>query len=85
MKLNIKPETIAYGELPEDFSARANTGHLIYTEDGDGIIIERDDVNAVDFDNIHMLNEFEREILRQINAFFALHCHVTQVILRPSY
>ena len=85
MNLNIKPETIAYGELPEGFREQACTGNLLYMEDGDGVLIERDDVNAVDFDNIHLLNEFEREVLRQVNMFFALSPNVTQVILRPTY
>jgi hypothetical protein len=85
MNLNITPETIAYGELPESFRDNACTGNLLYSEDGDGILIERDDVNAVDFSNIHLLNEFEREVLRQVNMFFALCPNVTQVILRPTY
>ena len=84
MSLNIKIETVAYGELPREFS-EASSGRMTYEEVSEGIRLTRDDVNAVDFDNIHLLTDSEREVIRQVNMFFALHSHVTEVILRPTY
>ena len=79
--MNIHLVSQGIGELPRNFFKLAS-GKMTYTRlNGTQIIISRDDVHAVDKFNIGLLNDGEKQIIRESVSFFAHNSTALQIAL----
>ena len=78
--LNLEKISEMRGTIPPNFF-ETSSGHMTYTEEDGRVVITRDDVDAVGFDNLHLLSEVERGTVREAVQCFATNPNVKYIVL----